>query len=209
MKITKLVDQLTAAGLTDYLIQHAKPRGYKAPAMKAPITRGYQRLLIGYDNNRYAVALVTDWLLIHGWPSSDRGLTEGLVTVGVFDYALREMPSSSKTWKYQYFKRFRESLAEHVFFSFWIGMLEDCLVAPMGTRPDRYPDLSWRQLEDRARGQLDGAMETVRMRLDERGSLAEWPQIAVPVEEPGLREFIENPGRPTIAPTRREDAGSS
>ncbi len=210
-KVTKLVGNMTPAELTSYLVQHAAGTPYhRTTIMQAPITRGLTRLLKAYDDNRYIVTLILDRLLSVGWPGSERGVTESMVTLGVFDYALRDTGGSQQPWKYMYFKRFRETLLERDFFTYYLGALEDCQVRILGSQPANYPEMTWESKEQDAIIQLEAMVQLIQDRLDERGVLEEWPEIPLRSrsDDYDLREFINDPKRATLAP-RRNDVPST
>lgn len=209
-KITKLVGNMTAAELTDYLIQHAAGTPYtRTTIMRAPITRGLTRLLTAYDNNRYIIALLIDRLLEVGWPGSERGVSESMVTLGVFDYALRDIGGSQQPWKHMYFRRFRESIEEREYFTHNLGVLEDCQVRILGSQPANYPSVTWQSKEADALSRLEYAVHVIQERLDDRGFLEEMIGLPERPRDEDLHEFIHHPNRPSLLPTRSDDATST
>ncbi len=206
-KVVKLADKLTAAEFTDYLVQHAQ-ESYYVPdqaLMRAPLTRGFKRVLDGFDNNGCAVALIVDHLLVAGWPSDAQGITESMLTVGVFDYAMRDMGGSQQHWIYLYYRRFRETADERDFFTYYLGQLEDCRTAPLGTQPSDYPDTTWEMRRVQAHDRLGLAVQTIKGRMDERGSLVEWISFPPPFQDEAARAFLANPGRSTLLPSKERD----
>lgn len=209
LKISKLVTKMTPAELTEYLVQHAAAGPYtRTSIMRAPITRGIKRLLEAYDNNRYTVALIIDHLLEVGWPGSERGVSESMVTLGVFDYALRDMGGSRQPWKYLYFRRFRENLEEREYFTHYLGAVEDCQIRILGSQPYGYPEVTWQSKEQDAIKRLDAAVQIIQERLETRGTLTEWVPIAERPRDEDLYNFIHNPARSTLLPTRSDNAST-
>jgi hypothetical protein len=209
LKISKLVSKMTPAELTEYLVQHAAKGPYtRTTIMKAPLTRGLKRLLEGYDNNRYTVALIIDRLLEVGWPGSERGISESMVTIGVFDYALRDMGGSQQPWKYLYFRRFRETLEEREYFTHYLGVLEDCQVRLLGSQPASYPEVTWQSKEREALKCLENAATVIEERLDAQGTLTEWPVLPARHIDESLHSFIHDPKRSSLLPSRRDDVST-
>ena len=207
-KVTKLADTLTASEFTEYLLQHAAATEYHTsgqPLMRGPLTRGFRRLLEAFDNNKCAVALIIDHLLTAGWPSATYGVTESMLTIGVFDYALRDMGGSKQEWIYLYYRRFRETVDEHDFFTYYLGQIEDCRLAPLGSQPHDYPDSTWASRRELAHARLGMAVETIRGRMDERGSLFEWISFPPPFQDEGARAFLADPDRSTLLPSKERN----
>lgn len=200
MKVTKLADKMTGADLAEYLRQHAGE--YKITPAKAPLTRGFTRLLKAFDNNRFLLACVTDWLLQHGsWPTSDQGIDERLTSIGVYDYAVRQMGGSNQEWKYLYYQRFCENRAEQWYFVFWLGVLSDCFASRPGTRPANV-DLSWTEYSNLAKKKLNSAVSSIQIRMETRGSLEEWPNLSdsSDAQRELKAQFIHHPERARLLP---------
>lgn len=208
LKVTKLADTLKPSEFTEYLVQHAMETEYYTrgqPLMREPLTRGFKRVLDAFDNNGCAVALVIDHLLTAGWPSDSFGISEAMLTLGVFDYAMREMGGSRQHWTYLYYRRFRETVDERDFFTYYLGALEDCRTAPLGSQPYDYPDTTWEGRRLRAHERLAVAVETIRGRMDDRGSLVEWISFPPPFQDEAARAFLANPDRSTLLPSQRRE----
>ncbi len=207
IKVTKLADKMTPSDFTEYLLQHAALTEHYTPGqilLRDPLTRGFRRVLDGFDNNGYVVALIVDHLLVAGWPSDGYGISESMLTVGVFDYALRTMGGSRQEWMYLYYSRFRETAEERDFFTYYLGHIEDCRMAPIGSQPHDYPDTTWAGRRTMANLRLGTAVETIRGRMGERGSLVEWMSFPPPFhdQDEGARAFLANPDRSTLLPSR-------
>ena len=210
LKVSKLVTRMTPADLTEYLIQHSVGTPFhRTTVMRAPITRGLKRLLPAFDDNRYIIALIIDRLLDVGWPGSERGISESMTTFGIFDFALREMGGSQQPWKYMYFRRFRETLEERDFFVYYLGSLENCLIRNLGSQPVEYPKVTWQSKEQDALEHLEKAAQVIEGRLEEKGSLTEWVSIGERPRDESLYNFIHNPDRHTLLPSRSDDVITS
>ena len=207
MKVTKLAGQFTPAGFTEYLLQHAAAAGLRASRVfREPLTRGFRRVLEAFDNDPYLVVAATDYLLGAGWPGSERGVSESLVSVGVYDYAIRSMGGTPKPWKYKYYSRFRETVEERMFFRYYLDAIEDCWNAPLGSQPSRWPDVTWHSKESDAFDRLKAASEVIDLRLAKRGFLEEWPTL---VERPNqsaeeFKAFYFNPCLLYTSPSPRD-----
>ncbi len=207
IKVTKLADKMTAAEFTQYLVEHAaltEDSTSGQSLLREPLTRGFRRVLEAFDNNGCVVALIIDRLLVAGWPSSGYGISESMLTAGVFDYALREMGGSRQEWTALYYRRFRETAEERDFFTYYLGQVEDCRLAPLGSQPHDYPDSTWAGRRSLAHARLGTAVETIRGRMEERGSLVEWISFPPPFhsQDEGVRMFLGNPDRSTLLPSR-------
>ncbi len=180
MRTTKLADQYTESDLSRYFVGRATELTLiDKYASTTPLIRAYKNLLRGFDNNRYLLVMVTDYLL-QGTYTSQVGATERLLTIPVFDVALRQMGGSRQPWKFLYLKRFAETEKEHTFFEYYLGLLEDAQAALPGDMPPS--DLTWEGHTDLAFTQLEKAARILKKRCEKRWGLDEVFFIPPPPE---------------------------
>ncbi|KKL94332.1 hypothetical protein LCGC14_1865740 [marine sediment metagenome] len=176
MKVGKLAKDFTARDLANYLEFKAEELGMRSRFTPRPIlVRCYDRLLREYEHPELLV-MATDHLLSGGFVR-EVGITERLLTPGVFDVAVSQLGGSNQPWRYLYLKRFAETQDELAYFNFWLGLLDDARAATPGSVVSVSVLGSefgtWGEVEEEALAMLEKAASTLQERRESRGGLEE------------------------------------
>ena len=158
-------DKLAPAELADYLARRAKELRGETVVVHPAWARAYVRLLQAYQGNRCLLMVVTDHVLLTF--ADVVGVTERLLTPGVFDIAVKELGGFEQPWEVLYYRRFADTPDEGAFFATWLSVLEDTLTANHGSEPRIGNNVyeSWDAVREIAQYRLQGAVTAVKERL--------------------------------------------
>ncbi len=185
MRTHKLADKYTETDLASYFAAKATELGVRDEFQSVtPIVRAYRNLLRAFNNDRHLLVMATDHLLT-GTFVSQVGANERLLTIPVFDVALRQLGGSRQPWKFMYLKRFAENERELLFFEYYLGVLDDSRTAlPLDLPPEGE---TWQSRTAMALSQLQLAEKRLIARCLARGGLVEIFYTPEPAPPPLLK----------------------
>ena len=161
------------------------------------LARVFESRLSEVDHNATLVGVILDDLLIGESAFVHQvGPTESLLTLGVFNYAVRDRGGYDQHWRALYYRRFARTDSEVDFFIKYLALLDDAQSASSGAPPswNGITFTSWHDVEKLARMRLDQAVATIKRRFKVDGPQAEWevsiPQLP-PTEVPPLVQRVK------------------